>query len=314
MGYPHLPLDRDGRVMRYGHIARPGCDSKKEPCAFPHQSRIKPDGLHWAEAYEMARRGGHASRKRIEHQVVEGYLQALREHNAAEIKRPIEEIRTNFGRSHHAQERECIGGPEGDVLPPPGLVNVRRIDGGTSMVVGENPVAHPLEETMACLEAKRKRPAMYGPEEYRRLTKRANVNLTTVNDDILRFDCAELGKHRRGFLYESDGWTQSANLGHVEWKDDHEPTAEAGEVDGFLSKAEAEGGRAAYFRSIAMASESPLNEAYDLEASDLARHGPSFMRRETPSDEKGYGGQNREEIIMRSFSGSADTHGRLRRT
>ena len=78
MCYAHRPLDRDGKASCYGLGSHSGC-SRKGNCTFSHQSRIKADGSHWASEYEIARRGGLTSSKRIEPQAADGYLQDLRE-------------------------------------------------------------------------------------------------------------------------------------------------------------------------------------------------------------------------------------------
>ena len=98
IGYAHRPLDREWKVLRYGLSSHSGC-TRKESCPFPHSPRIKPGGLRWAAEYEIARRGGLTSSKRIEPQAVEGYLQALRERNSADIKKMVAEGNTGTGRS-----------------------------------------------------------------------------------------------------------------------------------------------------------------------------------------------------------------------
>ena len=97
MGFAHRPLGREGEVMCYGFSAHAGCH-RKESCTFSHQSRIRADGLHWAAEYEIARRGGLASAKRIDPQAVGGYLQALMERNA-DIKKMIANCKTGTGGS-----------------------------------------------------------------------------------------------------------------------------------------------------------------------------------------------------------------------
>ena len=98
MGFSHRPLDREAKVLRYGFSAHAGCP-RKDSCAFSHQSRIKADGLRWTAEYELARRGGLASAKRIDPQSVGGYFQALRDRNAADIKKMIAHGKTGAGKS-----------------------------------------------------------------------------------------------------------------------------------------------------------------------------------------------------------------------
>ena len=88
---------------------------------FPRHPRVKPDGLQWAASYEIARRGGLASVKRIEPQAVGGYLQSLRGKNSAEIKKSIEESRNGFGRSHHFRGWVGLGVVKGAVARPTGF-------------------------------------------------------------------------------------------------------------------------------------------------------------------------------------------------
>ena len=57
-----------------------GCPKGKE-CNRVHQT-TKLQGLHWLILAQLARRGGHVSRSRIEPDAVDGYIQALRESNA----------------------------------------------------------------------------------------------------------------------------------------------------------------------------------------------------------------------------------------
>ena len=95
----------------------------------------------------------------------------------------------------------------------------------------------------------------------------------------------------------------AANRGRMEWQDEQAPTAKEEEVEEFLRNGGEVGDHATYFRPRVMASESPRNEVYDMAASDLARLGPSFARRETPRGEKGYGGtqprRHHKESIQR---------------
>lgn len=102
MGYAHRPLGRDGKVLCYGLSSQSGCARKKN-FPFSHQSRIKADGLRWAAGYEIARRGGLTSSKRIEPHAAGGSLQALRERYSAAIKKMIADCKTGAGESRRSQ-------------------------------------------------------------------------------------------------------------------------------------------------------------------------------------------------------------------
>ena len=137
IGYPHRPLDRDGRALCYGFSAHSGCASKRASRAFSHQSRIKPEGLHWATSYEIARLGGLESGKRIGPQSADGYLQALRGQRATEVKKSIEDSRNVFGNTHYSRERDCLVRSNGEVTTPPGLLDESDIAKGISTVSDE---------------------------------------------------------------------------------------------------------------------------------------------------------------------------------
>ena len=113
IGYAHKPMGKKGRVLRYNFSAHAGC-GKGDQCPFSHLHRIKSEGLHWAVQYDLARRGGLCSGKRIEANAVEGFLQSLRAQNNAEWKKSVEESRGEVGRSSEVEIWKCEG--------PPGLV------------------------------------------------------------------------------------------------------------------------------------------------------------------------------------------------
>ena len=97
MGLAHRPLDKHGKILCYNFSAHSGC-AKGEACAFSHTQRTKPEGLRWAVKFDLARRGGHLSDKRIDAPMVEGYVLALRNQNAASWKKTIEESKGAVGR------------------------------------------------------------------------------------------------------------------------------------------------------------------------------------------------------------------------
>ena len=97
LGSAHNPLDRKGKVLCYNFSAHAGC-GKGGRCLFSHDQRIRPEGLRWAAQYDIARRGGLSTGKRIDPVSVDGYLQALRTQNGAEMKKSIEESRGTVGR------------------------------------------------------------------------------------------------------------------------------------------------------------------------------------------------------------------------
>ena len=84
-----------------------------DKCNFPHAERMASDGGHWATQFELARRGGITSKKRIEPSGVAGYLQALRTKNTAGVKKMIDESKNNVGRDN--SRRRSSG------IVPPGL-------------------------------------------------------------------------------------------------------------------------------------------------------------------------------------------------
>ena len=65
IGYAHKPLGKNGAILCFNHSAHSGC-LKGDRCGFSHVQRIKPEGLHWTVQYDLARRGGLVSQKRIE--------------------------------------------------------------------------------------------------------------------------------------------------------------------------------------------------------------------------------------------------------
>ena len=95
-GYAHKPTAKNGKPLCYNHSSHDGCN-KGDACMFSHVQRIRPEGLRWAARYDLARRGGLLTRKRIESGAVEGYLQALRRQNTIEVKKTVEESK-NTGR------------------------------------------------------------------------------------------------------------------------------------------------------------------------------------------------------------------------
>ena len=106
IGYPHRPLGRDGEVLRYNYSANSGCVQGN--CSFSHQSRTKPEGIHCTSTYELARRGGLTTSKRIGPQAVGRYLQALREKNTLKIRRSVEASRNATGRSRATERKVCV--------------------------------------------------------------------------------------------------------------------------------------------------------------------------------------------------------------
>ena len=91
MGYAHKPLGKKGKAICYNFIAHAGC-AKGDACLFSHLQRIRPEGLHWTVKYDLARRGGLVSGKRIEPVDVEGFLLALRSQNAEDLKRQLVKV------------------------------------------------------------------------------------------------------------------------------------------------------------------------------------------------------------------------------
>ena len=97
MGFPHKPLGKRGKVLCYNFSAHSGC-AKGGQCLFSQLQRIRPEGLHWTAKYDLARRGGLVSGKRIGPNDVEGFSQALRAQISDEVKKSIDESRGNVGR------------------------------------------------------------------------------------------------------------------------------------------------------------------------------------------------------------------------
>ena len=71
------------------------------------------DGIHWATQFELVRRGGITSKKRIEPSDVEGYIQALRTQHTTEMKKMIDESKNSAGRTSRMRRTQAN--------PPPGL-------------------------------------------------------------------------------------------------------------------------------------------------------------------------------------------------
>ena len=159
------------------------------------------------------------------------------------------------------------------------------IGDATSTVVGEQLIGPPLSETMLRVEEKCKPPVLISPEAYRNMTKHVNACPHPITEDVLRFDCAEMEKRLMEFLYESDEWMQAVNRGHMEWKDEHEPTGKERCVEYPPSKENEVGGRATYLRPRMIEIESSPNEAYGPTSIDLAKFGPSFAMRSRKRDE-----------------------------
>ena len=103
IGYPHRPMGRDGRVLRYKSSDRPGCATAN--FSFPQQPRAKPDGLQWTASYEIDRRGCLADSKRIEPQSSDGCLRALSEKTTIATRRAIGACRNAYGRSSNTKTR-----------------------------------------------------------------------------------------------------------------------------------------------------------------------------------------------------------------
>ena len=96
MGFPHKPLGKRGKVLCYNFSAHSGC-SKGGQCLFSHLQRIRPEGTHWTVKYDLARRGGLVSGKRIEPNAVEGFLQASRTQNSDEVKNRLRRVEGMWG-------------------------------------------------------------------------------------------------------------------------------------------------------------------------------------------------------------------------
>ena len=111
IGYAHKPLGKKGRVLCYNFIAHSGC-GKGDQRSFSHMQRIKPEGLRWAAQYDLARRGGLVSGKRIESNAAEGFLLALRSRNTSELGKSIEESRGSVCR-RESLACECGATPPG---------------------------------------------------------------------------------------------------------------------------------------------------------------------------------------------------------
>ena len=124
-GYAHKPLDKYGKTLCYNHSSHDGCN-KGDMCQFSHTQRIRPEGLHWTAQYDIARRGGLPSQKRIEAGAVDGYLQALRRQHTLEVRQSIDESK-NTGRK--VQSRTSCS------RCPPGL-SVRTEDHSTKSRIG----------------------------------------------------------------------------------------------------------------------------------------------------------------------------------
>ena len=221
---PHRPLDRDGRALCYNSSAHSGC--VKGICSFSHQSRIKHEGLRWAAAYELGRRGGLTTPKRIEPQSVEGYLQALSEKKTMEIRRAIEESRNANGRSSAKKtrwlredewaptkdsqdgEEEVANGPL--VKSPMGLSFDLEEQREGPFHDDQDQLAPKCEGLCIAPDAHEPAemagPIFLSPHDYCDLAENATPCVQPVPRDFLRIDCSEMGNPTRGLLYESDKW------------------------------------------------------------------------------------------------------------
>ena len=146
MGFSHKPLDKRGNAICFNFSEHSGC-AKGDACLFSHLQRIRPGGLHWAIKYDLARRGGLVSGKRMDPTDVEGFLQALRSQNSEEeVKKSIEESRGSIGR-----------GPVTDRVfwfAPPGLNAV--FDEGTTSSTTDVLVEMPTTEAKCKWEVGKK--------------------------------------------------------------------------------------------------------------------------------------------------------------
>ena len=106
-GFSHKSLGKNGIALCCNFSAHSGC-SRGGYCGFSHAQRIKPDGLRRAAQYDLARRGGLMSQKRLVAGSVEGFIQALRTKHAAEAKQPIDEGRMKAGGKHSRPTSRCI--------------------------------------------------------------------------------------------------------------------------------------------------------------------------------------------------------------
>ena len=255
MGYAHRPLGKDGEVLRYGLSPHAGC-AREENCPFSHVSLIKPDGSHWASEYEIARRGGLTSSKRIEHQAVEGYLQDLRERNSAEIKRMISEGKTGTGRSRrpllnkicftHMVDKEgpmrlrggeTHGSPTFEELPNSleGTGAAEELDVEDVSEVFPTMEKLPGEGTLVELSHPPV-PVVLKEKEYNERTLQTNKLPSPIPRDLLRFDCTEMEQPLRELLYETDEWKKQIPTGKKKWINTHIPSVEEVEVGFFLEE------------------------------------------------------------------------------
>ena len=221
MGYAHRPVDRDGGALFYGFDAHSGCD-RKENCTLSRQSRIISDGLHRTAEYDIARRAGSSSPKRIEHQAAEGYLQALRDRNA-DIEKDDNEWETGTVKSRDRQQRRNDPHTKWNERKESEHLRIERlIDEAkgakqpmncTSSVCGEE-----KQISMECSAEKSddkaemetthsedeigvaEPPVIFSPEEYGALTTHINPSLQPAPRDLMRFDCAELKRPDGGNL------------------------------------------------------------------------------------------------------------------
>ena len=184
----------------------------------PHQSRIKADGLQWAASYEIARRGGLASSERIEPPAVEGYRQALRGKNSADIKKAIEESRNGFGETYRQQQWEGEAIVSDSITTLPGLIE------GCHSILGLSPEVvitqedHKPKAIMAESEVCTP-PAIPSIAECGNSTHHFNTSLKPIREDFLRFYFAEMGNPLRAMLYDSDEWMLPTNRGQLTRED-----------------------------------------------------------------------------------------------
>ena len=291
IGYPHGPLDRDGKALCYNFSAHSGCT--KDNCSFSHQSRIKHDGIHWAAAYELARRGGLTTSKRIEPSAVDGYLQALRGKNSLEIKKSIEESRNAVGRSHVARSEsnrmefrgDVSRTGEGNITKSP-LVDHPR--GGSS---DEIPVIDKRDEGSERKEDRRvlgavteeyesedkTEPVLFGLHDFNDLTEHVNPHVQPIPRDFLKFDCTDMEKPLREILYGSDHWMPNIPQSDLDWDVPQETSIVEGETENSLKMRGETGDRATYMRFRMLALNKPLEEAFHWVKEDLTKQGKSFM-------------------------------------
>ena len=210
IGHPHRPLDSDGRAIFYNFSAHSGC--AKGNCSFPHQSWIQPEGLHWAAAYELDRRGGVTTSEELRPNSVEVYLQSLRAKNTMATRRAIEESRNVNGRilaektswvredewtplaDSQDGEEEVANGPLVDFALGRSCDLEEQREGPLHddqeqlSPKCEGLISVPDEHAQAEIPG----PILYAPQAYCDLAEHVYPRLQQIPHDFLRFGCAEM--------------------------------------------------------------------------------------------------------------------------